>query len=135
MIRSGRVLLRSDFYTVEAIVQGKVVRVTRSTRPFTSEDELNGACWPVQHALDDYGRAEHGILIDTRQPMGRNDAAFETWFAYHRRTMFVGFPRAAIVCSTTIGMMHARRLSMIDGNHHVHTFIDEAEAIAYLTDE
>lgn len=132
MTSPGRVLLHSEFYTVDTVAEGKVIRVTRSSRPFTSEDELNDACWPVQHALDDYGRAQHGILIDTRQPQGRNDAAFEVWFAHHRRTMLIGFPRAAIVCSTTIGMMHARRLSAIDGHDHVHTFIDEDEAIAYL---
>lgn len=135
MTSSERVLLRSEFYTVDTVAQGKVIRVTRCARPFTSEDELNDACWPVQRALDDYGRALHGILVDTRQVKGRNDAAFEKWFAYHRRTMLVGFPRAAIICSTTIGMMHARRLSMLDGHNHVRTFIDEAEAFAYLTAE
>lgn len=136
MLRPSEIVHESAYYRVEVLAIPKVVKVTRTSRPFESEEMVNIACDPVQAALDAVGRRSHRLLIDTRAAMGNNDPTYERWFESHRRRMLLGFPRVALVMRTVIGKLHAERLlaaAKLDKPPRV--FLDEGLALRYLAEE
>ncbi len=127
-------LLQNDYYRVERLPLVPVVKVARSAVPFETVDDVERGCAPVQRALDLEGREKVGLLIDTREALGRNDPKSEQIFAKHRKLMVLGFRRVAILVSTPTGLLHTKRLLTTDQTHtHTQVFMDEREALTYLT--
>lgn len=134
MVRAGFVgaIHSSDFFQVDEL-PGKVVRVARLSRPFTSQADVDQACEPVQRALDRLGRSQHALLLDARRARGSNDPDHEAWFAAHRAKMLLGFRRVAILLRTVIGVMHSDRLTRTDGTRGaVEIFHDPVRAYGYV---
>lgn len=133
--RSG-IVHDSPYYRVEILAIARVVKVTRLSRPFESQQAVNTACDPVQAALDAAGRRTHRVLIDTRAAIGKNDPEYELWFESHRRRMLLGFPRAAIVVKTAIGKLHVERLLAAERLAPTpRVFLDEGLALRFLAEE
>ena len=133
MTSSARLLHESVYYRVEQLAFISVVKVTRLARPFTSQNDVDLACDPVQAALDTAGRRTHLLLIDTRQAIGKNDAAYEKWFEAHRRRMLLGFARVAFIVQTAVGKMHVERLLAAEKLEKTpKVFLDEALALRDL---
>jgi hypothetical protein len=123
----------SDFYRLELFLQVELFRVTRKERPFTSAEDVETACRPVQQMMDLNGRRGRVVLVDTRLAQGNNHRDFELWFAEHRRSMVRGFTRAAILTRSTIGKMQSDRLISADGNATLaRVFCEESQAYDYL---
>lgn len=121
----------NDFWIVE-LLPGRLVWLTRLTRPFASKDEVDSACEPVQRALDEIGRATASIVVDSRAARGSNDPAYEQWFARHRATLPQGFLRAAILMRTPVGALHSERLRREDGNTSLGVLHDVQAVSAFL---
>lgn len=128
----GHVLHESVWYRISQFPELKVLVVTRSPVAFTSREDINRACDPVQATLDRAGRESHSVIIDTRLAVGNNDPAFEGWFAAHRRRMLEGFLGAALVVATPVGRLHVQRLLRADGNGHIGACTTVEEAVAFL---
>lgn len=123
------------YFEVEHFLDMRIVKVTRRPRPFESEDAVNEACEPVQTVLDKVGRRTHRLLFDSRDAIGKNDPAYERWFAAHRRRFVLGFERVAILVKTPIGKLHADRLVAEDRQTMLRVFLDEESAVRYLVGE
>lgn len=133
MTSSARLLHESVYYRVEVLAFAAVLKVTRLAHPFTSQKDVNVACDPVQAALDDAGRRAHGLLIDTRQAIGKNDSQYEKWFEAHRRRMLLGFPRIAFIVQSAVGKLHVERLLTAEKLEKMpRVFLDEALALRHL---
>ncbi len=125
-------LLDNEGYRVEKSDAAGLVRVTRTSVLFESEAHCNRLCEPVQKALDKAGRARVTLILDLRSAVGKNDPAYESWFAYHRRRMLEEFPRAVLLMKTVIGKMHSERMlrSEPPGLNDIRITTDENEAFA-----
>lgn len=111
-----KVVFENSFFTV-AMVRSDAVVLTRTTKPFTSKDDIDSGCWPVQLALDRIKRGGKRLLVDTRLAVGNNDPAFERNFAEHRQRMVIGFDRVALLVQTAVGKLQNERLAVSRGPH------------------
>lgn len=136
MLQRSGIIHESAYCRVEVLAISKVVKVTRLSRHFESEEVVRIACDPVHEALDSVGRRAYRLLVDTREVSGNNDPAYERWFEPHRRRMLLGFPRAALVMRTAIGKLHAERLlAEAKLERPPRVFLDEGLAMRYLAEE
>ena len=127
----ARSIFENDCYCVEADAEAQLVTLTRRRRPFVSAQDAEGACAPVNAALDALRRAQHRLLVDSREAAPRNDAAYEDWFAPHRKSLLSGFARTAVLVKSAVGVLQSRRLVQQDrGDAKI--FTDPESAIAYL---
>ena len=122
----------NEFFTIHDL-DTRVVQITRLPRSFTSQEEVETACRPVQRTLDGLPRAGFALLLDARQARGSNDPAHEEWFAAHRARMVQGFRSVAILMRTAIGALHSERLTRADGTREkLRIFQDFDEACLHL---
>jgi hypothetical protein len=127
----ARVLYEARHYRIELLADGRTLILVRTAAPFTSQEDVEIGCSPVQLLLDQLGRKSHDILIDTRDAVANNDPVFESWFAAHRRRMVLGFRRAALITKTAVGGLQNRRLIQQDETP-VAIFSSMDDALAYL---
>ena len=127
-------LVANEHYVLTAEPGRLILRVTRSSVPFRSADDVNTSCEPVQLALDAAGRGKKCLLIDSREAPARNDPEYEEWFRPHRIRMVLGFKRVAILMRSVVGRLQSERLlrnvDKTDGL--VRIFTDETFALSYL---
>jgi hypothetical protein len=120
------------FYEIRVLDGGSIVYITRTAAPFSSKEEIDAGCLPVQQALDRLGRIGKRLLVDTRLAVGNNDPSFEANFAVHRKRMANGFERVALLVQTIIGKLHNERLVQEDRAVGPRVFLDEESALGYL---
>ena len=70
-----------------------------------------------------------GILIDTRETVGRNDPAFEKEALAVREFMLEHFARVAVLVRSTAGEMQVARLQ--DRKQRMSVFREPGEALAF----
>ncbi|MDB4944577.1 MAG: hypothetical protein JWP97_4111 [Labilithrix sp.] len=129
------ILHLSDYYRIEVLPLSGIIKVIRLPRRFETTAVIDVACDPVQLTLDQAGRRNHRLLLDTREAIGNNDPKFEKSFEDHRKRMIRGFVRVALLVKSVIGKLHVERLlaEQDPGTHH-RVFLDEKAALAYLAE-
>jgi len=126
------ILHESEFARLELDEPGRIVRYTRSSKPFATVDEASAAFRAVGTASAHIDRSRYGLLSDVREAHGRNDPAFEKAIAQHRNDLFAGFAKRATLVRTVAGALQVQRINREMHSPEVRVFHYEAEAIAYL---
>lgn len=108
----------------------RLVRLTRTSTPFTSLEDLERSMALVQAAMARVDRGRHGLLVDIREAPLRTDPSFEARFARHRTAMLAGYARVAVLVRSAVGKLQVARHARQDGMT-VYVAEDEAAAIAY----
>lgn len=131
-VGAAELVFSNAFYEVRVLDAGWIICVARSATPFTSKEEIDAGCLPVQHKLDVLGRTGKRLLLDTRLALGNNSPSFEANFATHRKQMADGFKMVALLVQTLIGKLHNERLANEDQAGAPRVFMDPDQALAYL---
>ena len=134
MVPVLRNLLTNQHFVIGAYAGERIFRVTRTSVPFVTKDEVETSCRAVERTLNRQGRATSCVIVDSRDAPGRNDPQFEAWFSPHRKAMILGFLRAAVLVRMAVGKLQVDRLLRSDGNtvDYARTFVDEGIALAWL---
>lgn len=127
----GVELYRDEYVFVVADPDGIVVRMIRTPCAHPSPEILEESYLKVTHAFDRYGRTGRGLLVDVRDAIGRNEAAFEAALARARKRNDAGFLRIAVLLRSQAGMLQMMRLSEEDGTVRLIT-MNEPIAVDYL---
>lgn len=126
-----REVYRSDYIVVTLEHGGTIVRYCRQPTPFPDLTAAQRCYDEVIATYDRIGRRGRGILVDSRQAIGRNDQAFEALLVEFRRRALPGFAGSAVLMRTAVGLLQAQRIDRNQRLTHLVTD-DEAEAIAFL---
>jgi hypothetical protein len=125
--------LRNAHFVVAYEPSSRHFRVTRSSVPFATIDEMRERFLEVIGVLDKIGRAGANLLIDTTAAPARNDPEFELAFDPIRVRLLAGFRRAAVLVKTTVGRLQADRHQRQDKTG-AQTFSDIALAEAFCAE-
>lgn len=125
----GATLLASPFFDV--VRRGRLVQVARTERAFASAADIDRGHDELARVLDALPRARMGILVDLRLAPARNDPEFEKAMAMHRRRMFDGFARRAVLVKSAVGKLHVQRYARQDGDGELEVFTDPDAALAF----
>ncbi len=122
---------RSDYIVVSLEASGRIVRYRRTAQPFPDLAIAKRCYDDVLASYDRIGRRGRGLLVDSRDALGRNDPAFETLLIDFRRQAIPGFAGMAVLMRTAVGLLQAQRIDRSQSLPHLVTS-DEAAAIAFL---
>lgn len=120
------------FYEVDVRPHGVIVR--RTARRYVDISELEPSFAALDEQLAAVSPGASTLLVDLRAIVGRNDAAFETALAPHRRELLRKFARSGLLVRSTIGRLQLERYLAADGMR-ARVFSDEPEAMAWFLDE
>jgi hypothetical protein len=126
-----RELHRSEHWVVT--VEGDLVRAVRTPRPYETIAQLEASLQALAVGMRVQERAGRKLLVDVRDGPFRNDDANERAVLRHRRALFKGFARVAVLVRTAVGRLQTNRIAREARDEHL-SFLDEAEALAYLAD-
>jgi hypothetical protein len=121
----------SPFFHVSVDDERRLIRRARTDRPFASLDEAADAYETMLKAIDSLDRSTHVVLVDMRLAPPRNDPGFEKLLERYYSRLYSGYPRIAAIAKTQVGRLQITRVAQTLG-FNVRTFMDEAEALAYL---
>lgn len=124
-------LFESDHVRVEVDPDRRIVWFRRTARAHASLDEAVAMFTDAERATAAIDRSRHGLLIDLREAVGRNEPAFEQAIAVPRASMLGRFGRRAALVRTVAGKLQEQRLSRESANEMA-VFQDEADAIRHL---
>ena len=128
----GRELFHSGYFTVVRDDEA-IVAVVRSSKSFESPVDAEAACTPMLKVLDQLGRKQHCLLLDSRNAVGKSDPVYESWFSQFRKDLVRDFPKVAVLLQSVVGEMHATRLLNQDNAMaRSKTFSDPEQATAWL---
>ena len=123
-------LLRNDYVVISLEHDGRIVRFRRLSRPFPNLLVAREVYEEILAAYDRQGRRGKGLLVDSREAIGRNDPEFEALLHEFRRRSVTGFIGYMVLMRTAVGILQAQRF---DRSPTVKLVTDnEAEAVAYL---
>jgi hypothetical protein len=125
-----KTLLTSPWFEIVHRAEG-IVLLTRTDRVFESVVEIDRAHGEVQRMLDLLPRHRLGLVVDLRRARARNDPEFERAMEPHRKRMFEGFARRAIIVKSAVGRLHVQRHARQDGNTDLQVFLEAPSAIAF----
>lgn len=108
-----------------------MMRRARTERGFDSLAEAQEAYDAMLKDVDAFDRPSYVLLVDTRLAPPRNDPGFEELIGRYYPRLYGGYPRIATLAKTQVGRLQIGRLAQ-RFTFDVRTFVDEAEAIAYL---
>lgn len=123
--------LRTEHVVVTEEEGGRVLRFRRTTQPFATVADAKRMYGQVLAVYDRLGRAERGLLVDSRDAPGRNDPEFEAALLEFRSQALPGFAAIAILMKTAVGKLQAQRYEGKTSNIQFVTD-DEASALAHL---
>ena len=123
--------LRTEHVVVTEEEGGRVLRFRRTTQPFATVADAKRMYGQVLAVYDRLGRAERGLLVDSRDAPGRNDPEFEAALLEFRSQALPGFAAIAILMKTAVGKLQAQRY---EGKTTESQFVtdDEASALEHL---
>ena len=125
------IFYRSPWVTIERDPSNRIIIYRRTTLPFASTHEMASAFDAVRMAVADMPLHDWSLLIDTREGPMRNDDAFEAALRPFRQQFTQRFARTATLVKTAVGKLQVARYAR-EEHREPRTFLDEAEAIAYL---
>jgi hypothetical protein len=126
-----RILAESPYFTITVDDHLRIVRLTRTPKRFRSLEDSEAILAKIR-TMDPYRREPYALLMDARQGPTRPDPAFEPLLRRLRREAERGFRRRAMLLASVVGAAHTRRMRD-DDDGEIGTFVDEKEAIDYLT--
>lgn len=123
--------LRTGHVVVTEEEGGRVLRFRRTTLPFATVADAKRMYGQVLAVYDRLGRADRGLLVDSRDAPGRNDPEFEAALLEFRSQALPGFAAIAILMKTAVGKLQAQRY---EGKTTDSQFVtdDEASALEHL---
>lgn len=124
-------LYEDPYVTVLPEPDGTLVRVIRTEISHPSPQVMEQSFLKVSNALDRFGRSGHGLLVDVRRAIGRNEPEYEAPLRRVRLRNDAGFLRIAVLLRTSVGMLQMMRLSEEDGIIRLITTSEE-HAVKYL---
>jgi hypothetical protein len=130
-----RVLCETPHFRLTVDRQRALVHWARSSVPIATLAQYEDMARKTVLALLALDRSKHSILIDVRQSPLRNDPSFDEAMLRFRRDIHRGFARTAVLVRTRAGVLQISRHAKErpDDVPEFRTFMDEAEAIAFLT--
>jgi hypothetical protein len=109
-----------------------ILRLERTPTAYATMEAMHAANRALAVAIR--GAGVRRILLDLRKgPPGRNDEAFEHESGKWRKQLAAECERAAILVRTVAGKLQSQRLARDEGRVPTNVFMDEAEALAFLT--
>ncbi len=134
MAATPTVLLRTDYVVLTQEHDGKIIRYRRTAVPFPT---LQIAQQVYDHVLAVYeriGRRGRGLLVDSRDAVGRNDPEFEKLLLSFRDRAIPGFAAHVILMRTAVGILQAQRIdrSLRSDRKAYLTTDNEDDAIRFL---
>ena len=124
-----QVIHETAFNTVELHDEGVVV-VRRTRTPYPSVEEFRRGTHEM-FALLESTPGVKGVVIDSRQSIGRNDDDFEAAARDMQREVLARVPRMAVVMKSAVGLLQANR--MTSDRASILATTDESEAIAFAS--
>ena len=123
-------IYRDDYYAVR--IEHGILRLERTPTPYPSIEAMNAAYRALAVAVR--GAGVRRILLDlSKGPPGRNDDDFEQASSQWRRSLAAEADRWAILMRTVAGKLQSQRLARQEGRPTSNVFLDEVDAIAFLT--
>lgn len=104
---------------------------TETALPST-EPRLRAFYEGVVAAMAELPRSEHGLLVDSRAAVGRNDDVFERVQAEYRFALFGGFAQVAVVLRTVAGRLQLARYGTGATAIEISMFDSTDDAAAFL---
>ncbi|XYH94107.1 hypothetical protein ACMHYB_40600 [Sorangium sp. So ce1128] len=129
-----KLIWQDDHYAVLVDAATSIVWNVRSSRPFTSVEELEAVKGALCHVLDGLGRSRYALLVDVRAAPGRNDPSFEAAMNRIRPRWLRGFRRVGVLVQSVVGALQIQRYARQDGIERLVTS-DESALLRYLTKE
>lgn len=126
-------LHQDPYFTVTLDAPRRLVVVRRSPTPFPQVTDAETSFERMRDLLTARALARHRLLVDSREAIGRNDPEFEAVTSRFRSQLFVGFERTAMLVRTAVGRMQLQRIAREQGDVGAQVFLDEDEALRYLT--
>lgn len=130
------VLLHTDFIVITLEHDGKIVRYRRTSVPFPKLESAKHTYDQVLGTYDRLGRRGRGLLVDSRDAVGRNDPEFEELLVAFRNRAVPGFAAHVVLMRTSVGLLQAQRIDRrmpSQGSRPAHMATDnEQEAIRFL---
>jgi hypothetical protein len=126
-----RELYRSEHFLVTLDEDRRLVRRTRTDRPFATIVEIERAYGALLQALAMVDRPGHVMLVDLRLAPPRNDPAFEQIVEQYRPRLYGGFRRVAVLAKTEAGRLQLGRM-LRSSSLNWPILMDEAAALSYL---
>lgn len=123
---------RSDFFVVSYEPGVRLVRITRTSKPFERAEDTAAIYTMMRNAYPVTSRGDKALLIDARSAPARTDPRFARIVAAELPGLLAGWRRAASLVQTDEGaeqLRHIRQRAGVDPNG---VFQDEQAAIAYL---
>lgn len=130
LVAMSRDLLRTQYWTIVADDDARVVTRERTAERFATIDTVEAEYEAASRALDRIHRADYGVLVDLRAAPGRNDDAYEAVAQRHNARLYGGFRRVAVLVQTHAGKLQVRRF-LDHSRADAEVFTDEAEARAF----
>ncbi|WP_437807585.1 hypothetical protein [Sorangium sp. So ce1078] len=127
-----KLLWQNDHYAVLVDAPLRIVWNVRSSKPFTSIEEVEAELGALCRFMDGLGRSQYALLLDIRAAPGRNDPAFEAALDRIRPLWLQGFRRVGVLVQSVVGAMQAQRYARRDSIKRLITS-DEAALLRYLT--
>ncbi len=127
-----RLVRHDDFIRIELDDLQRLVRVTRTARPFANADDAGRTFGETAGQFPTLNRSEWKLLVDMRSAPGRNDPEFERAVGSLRNAMFDGFARTAMLVATAVGRLQVQRVSKENGGGMPQVFTDQTAALSYL---
>ncbi len=129
-----RQAFQSDYFTVIVDERPNFLRMIRSSKPFSSIEEVEATVNELSLVLDWLGRSRYAALLDMRAALGRNDPAFEDAVRRMSTRWMGGFRKAGVLVQSVIGAMQVNRYAKHGGVAMLVSH-DEASLLRYLTEE
>lgn len=125
--------MAADTFHEIARLHATVVVVRRSAREFVSAGELDLERVRVAAALNALGRTGQRLLIDSRLAPTSTDTRMAEAFQRLRDELSRGFERTAVLVSSKIGVLQAKRLtSNVRATGGLEVFDTEVAALQFL---
>jgi hypothetical protein len=128
---SGRSVFRDEYYEVVLDEARHLVVARRSAKQYPDVETMDRAMTALADSFEHLPLVGLGLLVDSREAVGRNDDGFETTLAKHRHRLYGRFKKRAVLMKTPVGAMQARRLER-SSDYAFEVFQDEAAAVAFL---
>jgi hypothetical protein len=126
------VVYANAFLEVAVSHAQRIVCCRRTADPYTSAEDAIRAFEGARDAIAGIDRTRYGLIVDLREALGRNDAAFESEVVPRLRAMLAGFRARATIVRTVTGKLQIQRIDREQGRPASAVFLSEQEAIAYL---
>ncbi len=100
----------NDRATLEALADRPVILFTRTAKPLGADvEEVRAFYDEIGAVLGRLPLAELDLVIDSRQPVGRNDPAFEAALPGFKRDVLSRVRRCVTVVRSTVGRLQVAR--------------------------